>query len=301
MKFHSKFGGLWIDKEDFKSRLQIKAKELKWDFDSVDEIISFVENGFVILKDACNINEIDEFERQISEAFLNGHKDLFYQLPGDPQRRNVTEGINRRGIRIVDAYAHLSAAKALLSSVKIVSFLSKIFECDPLLFQSLSFDMGSGQGLHQDTAYVVVDKPLQLAAAWIALEDVKPGSGELLYVPGSHRLPDAPFWGDKKHWNPDLDGFDSHNEWANWLVEESNRRGLKVQSFYPKKGDALIWHADLVHGGSKITNPLFTRKSLVGHYCPKSASPNYFGYAPNRSKVTRERGVFFSSEYYDIE
>ena len=29
---------------------------------------------------------------------------------------------------------------------------------------------------------------MELIASWIALEDVQPGSGELMYVPGSHRF-----------------------------------------------------------------------------------------------------------------
>ena len=32
------------------------------------------------------------------------------------------------------------------------------------------------------------DRPLNMLTAWIALEDIHPGSGELLYVPGSHRF-----------------------------------------------------------------------------------------------------------------
>ena len=33
-----------------------------------------------------------------------------------------------------------------------------------------------------------------------------------------------------------------------------------------KKGDLLIWHANLLHGGSKIKNQLLTRWSQVSHY-----------------------------------
>jgi ectoine hydroxylase-related dioxygenase (phytanoyl-CoA dioxygenase family) len=33
-----------------------------------------------------------------------------------------------------------------------------------------------------------------------------------------------------------------------------------------KKGDVLIWHANLVHGGAPILNPALTRKSMVVHY-----------------------------------
>jgi hypothetical protein len=34
----------------------------------------------------------------------------------------------------------------------------------------------------------------------------------------------------------------------------------------PKAGDALIWHAQVIHGGTPIRDPNRTRKSLVVHY-----------------------------------
>ena len=64
--------------------------------------------------------------------------------------------------------------------------------------------------MHRDTAYVVVDPPLALAACWIALEDVRPGSGELMYYDGSHRMDDHLFSGRYKCWHPDRDGVDQH-------------------------------------------------------------------------------------------
>lgn len=300
MKYHSKFGGLWIDQDDFNKELKKRTEIFSWDIETVNNIQFFAENGFIIFENCCSNEEINNLSNQISEAFDGSYNDLLYQLPGDPARLQISAGVDRKGIRIVDAYVPLISARNLLSTNKIVSFLEKIFDSEPLLFQSLSFDMGSGQGLHQDTAYVVVDKPLHLAAAWIALEDVKEGSGELLYVPGSHRLPDSPFWGDKKHWNPDLDGIEAHDLWSKWLLDESSRRGFEIKAFFPKKGDVLLWHADLLHGGAIIKKPLSTRKSLVGHFCPKNVSPNYFNYAPEKSKMIRYGDVFYSSEHYEI-
>lgn len=52
------------------------------------------------------------------------------------------------------------------------------------------------------------------------------------------------------------------------MERHSARMGLEQKTFRPRKGDVLIWSADLVHGGSPVTDPSLTRKSLVGHYCP---------------------------------
>lgn len=41
---------------------------------------------------------------------------------------------------------------------------------------------------------------------------------------------------------------------------------LNKQIFKAEKGDLLIWHANLIHGGEKINKQGVTRKSMVIHY-----------------------------------
>lgn len=298
--YHSKYGGLWIDHIYWENELLRKVGCGKLSDIEASQIVDFVNNGFIVLEGACSSEEVDNFADEITRAFSLGHDELLFQLPGDPTRRHIEPGMPTRNIRIVDSYVHLESAKNLLANAHLERFLQTIFECDPLLFQSLSFNMGSEQGFHQDTAYVVVDNPLELAAAWIALEDIQVGSGELSYIVGSHRLPDYNFGGDKKHWNPDIDGHKSHDEWGGWIAKEANTLGLKENTFIAKKGDILVWHADLVHGGSKIIDPSLSRRSLVGHYCTISSNPNYFSYLPSHAVKSKFANTYFSSEHYKI-
>lgn len=298
--YHSKYGGLWIDHIYWRNELLGKVSRGELTDLEASRIVSFEKDGFIVLEGACSPEEVDNFADEITRVFSLGHDKLLFQLPGDPTRRHIEPDMPTRNIRIVDSYVHLESAKNLLANPLLERFLQTIFECDPLLFQSLSFNMGSEQGFHQDTAYVVVDKPLELAAAWIALEDIQAGSGELSYIKGSHRLPDYNFGGDKKHWNPDLDGNKSHNEWGDWIERQANLLGLQAETFSAKKGDILVWHADLVHGGSKITNPSLSRRSLVGHYCTIKSKPNYYSYLPLHSDKKNFSNTYFSSEHYKI-
>jgi ectoine hydroxylase-related dioxygenase (phytanoyl-CoA dioxygenase family) len=34
----------------------------------------------------------------------------------------------------------------------------------------------------------------------------------------------------------------------------------------PKRGDLLIWHGALIHGGTPMQNPELTRRSFICHY-----------------------------------
>jgi phytanoyl-CoA hydroxylase len=291
---------MWIDRIDFLEQLsrRIRIGELSERVGA--DILTFEKKGVVVLEKAASDEELARFEAAISVAFRDGHSDLLYQAPGKTESARVTAGLNRRGTRVVDAYAVLPEALDLLSTPRLVEVLKIILGERPKLFQSLSFDMGSEQGLHQDTAYVVVDRPMEFVGCWIALEDVNVGSGELQYMIGSHRLPDYEFRGNKKHWDMSIDGLESHNAWAKWILEEGGRRGLPIESFLAQRGDILIWHADLAHGGSLITRSDCTRKSLVGHFCPESAVPNYVRYAPDRSVAMSHRGISYSSWYYDL-
>lgn len=298
-RYHSRFGGLWTDRGDWDVELAQRVGQQRIATDVAALIPGFVRDGFVILSRGAEAAAIDAFQDKIARSFREGNERLLYQVPGSHQPLPVSAGLERRGTRIVDAYAVMPEARQLFASARLMSFLTAIFDEEPLLFQSLSFDQGSEQGLHQDTAYVVVDQPLELCACWIALQDVVPGSGELMYVPGSHRFPDFDFSG-KKHWSPVEDGDAKHHEWARWIYAQTESRGLSIQRFLPRRGDIFIWHADLAHGGSPITDPSLSRQSLVGHFCPSRRRPHYFSYAPQRATVQAYGKLRYSSFHYDL-
>jgi len=75
---------------------------------------------------------------------------------------------------------------------------------------------------------------------------------------------------------------------------------LTLQRFLARKGDALIWAADLAHGGSPITDPRLTRRSLVTHYTPESTAPAYFRALPTEKRVrfTVRPGCSWITSYY---
>jgi len=71
--------------------------------------------------------------------------------------------------------------------------------------------------------------------------------------------------------------------------------GLEKRHFLAKKGDVLVWHADLVHGGSPGSH-LMTRKSIVTHYCPKHIAPLFSEWRP--VKIYHHDGHLFTTSYY---
>jgi ectoine hydroxylase-related dioxygenase (phytanoyl-CoA dioxygenase family) len=128
---------------------------------------------------------------------------------------------------------------------------------------------------------VYVDHPLEFVASWIALEDVQPGSGELIYYPGSHRLPDRIFAGGTKALRQ---GDPAADNYSGELTDRCVRAGLVETAFLPKRGDVLFWAADLAHGGA-VRSSDRTRKSLVTHYCPIQRRPPYATWGITQKKI----------------
>jgi len=298
--YHSRFGGLWTDRLDAAARLDERRR-----VGQVSEALGglleeWIRDGYVVLRGAVDVDTCDGVRAEVEDIWRRAdalHRvDLGNgQWPLEARHRSAR-------YKLLDLHAFRGAARRALFAPAVMSFLRALFDADPLLFQSLTFETGSTQPVHQDSAYVVTSRPLEFAAAWVALEDIEPGSGELVYYPGSHRLPDHVFRSGARKWNPRVDGDRAHAAYLAGLHERSGARGLKLTPFLPRKGDVLIWSADLAHGGAAITREESTRWSLVGHYCPADVEPYYFAHG-RRFRAVRavEGGGRIASSYHPLE
>lgn len=289
------FGPLWIDQPDWLKDHKYTAARAA----QKEALETFVRDGFVILKAAIPAETIDQIVRD-THAILDQPDHYVFKSKGryaDPVGLDSLE----RGMRILDLYAVSPAARDAIMGSPVSDFLNLIFGEPPIAMQSLSFEYGSQQSIHQDTAYVVSGKPLSLAASWIALEDVTPGSGELIYYPGSHRFRHFLFSQAHKSWVPERDGQDQHQAFLRNLHSQAKEMGIEQDSFIAQKGDVLIWHADLAHGGAKIKQNK-TRQSLVAHYCPQSVKPRYMAEIKDSYvELEHPNNGFFTSRHYDLK
>ena len=151
----------------------------------------------------------------------------------------------------------------------LLSLLSHILGREVIPFQSINFEKGSGQAAHSDSIHMTTEPFGYMIAVWIALEDIREGSGELMYYPGSHKLPfitNKDFNHGNTRWAIHPDHYTRYEEKIKEIIEQNK---LKQATFLPRKGDLLIWHANLLHGGMPIVRPELTRKSMVFHYYAK--------------------------------
>ena len=155
----------------------------------------------------------------------------------------------------------------------------------PIICNTLNLEFGSQQEFHTDSLYMTPPRDLNLAAHWIALEDTDPDAGPLRLYPGSHKI--RPFLFSSGKMTAIHKEMKYYHDYMRQKVEEM---GLKEERFMAKKGDVLIWHSQLFHGGSPINNDSLTRRSIVTHFFKEgdlggeNPEVNAFGLYQKRNK-----------------
>jgi hypothetical protein len=209
----------------------------------------WVEEGFLVLEGFFDAGRVDEINDEVDRLLDTGAIDYHY-----------------RGERIVDAFKRSEAVRGALTDQGLTRLLEFLLGREVSLFQSINFFEGSEQRAHSDSFHMTTEPIGYLIAIWVALEDVAPDAGPVFYYPGSHRLPYV--------MSEDLDGERSRlflaegkqERYEDRIDQEVAEAGLAPVDFLARKGDVLVWHANLLHGGRPIERAGTTRRSLVAHY-----------------------------------
>ena len=152
-----------------------------------------------------------------------------------------------------------------------------LFGAETCLYTSLFYERGSTQPIHRDTPYFCTRPEYRYFGMWVALEDVDEDNGPLMVMEGGHLLHelDRPaiarsVLGQGAPIPPDSTPlFDAYNQ---RVAEQGKALGLTVRTLPVKKGDTIIWHPHLPHGGAPIRDPARTRFSFVMHTTPEGAA-----------------------------
>ena len=167
--------------------------------------------------------------------------------------------------RIMDAWDQVPAIRRLATSPAILETLATLYRRDPIPMQTLNFGRGTQQSPHSDSMHFSSVPQGFMCGVWIALEDIDEANGPLEYYPGSHRLP----YLDHSHLGitgSDQRGHEFYPRYEQFIQSCIRELKLERRVLTVPKGKAIIWAANLLHGGSPITDPARTRHSQVTHY-----------------------------------
>jgi hypothetical protein len=302
----SPFGGLWVDQANALDLIRGKYELGNITADEARDLETFVLDGYVVLKNAIPSVILDRATEVLEAVYEGRYPQVRFQCFAiAPGSLAWQAKMSEEPAKALDLHWHFDEIRDLGFAPAVVRFLHLLFERPAAASQSLGFYRGSAQQMHQDSAYVAYSLPQQFTAAWFALEDVKPDAGELMYFVESHRkLPefihaerfksvvDAQLLGvsgdqikeeDVKH--------------VKAIESEAERLMLKRETFMAKRGDVLLWHSDLAHGGRPISTSA-SRKSVVFHYSPREIVPLYTEVVKSVQLKRHSLGCYYMSGVY---
>ncbi len=171
------------------------------------------------------------FDPQIDPATIDaafaGVRDMYLAENEPPNGRLVAYRDNRR---IQDAWKIVPAVKAIATAPRVLELLAGLYRRKPLPFQTLNFRVGSEQQPHS-------------VKGWFAKH--------LAQLRGFMRLRDT--------------GAD-YAIYERLVRDRITASGIAPTYATIKKGQAFLWAANLVHGGSHQFDRTRTRASQVTHF-----------------------------------
>jgi ectoine hydroxylase-related dioxygenase (phytanoyl-CoA dioxygenase family) len=248
----------WLDRPDAGSRIERRLKAGSITPEEADACRFWAANGYFIAPGLIPVSEIDTVWAAYETALAGG-------TFGPPRYADAAQRLHDRTL---DAHLQIPEIRALLHHQAILRWTDLFFGRKTIPFQTIMGHAGSQQAAHSDSIHMTTYPKGFLSAAWIAFEDIDPGSGPLEYFPGSHKLPYL-FSADIgiAEYEFKEKGYALYHERYEPAVQAAcMRAGLEKRVFLPNKGDVLIWHANLTHGGALRTNPELSRKAMVCHY-----------------------------------
>ncbi|MEP9366203.1 phytanoyl-CoA dioxygenase family protein [Xanthobacter sp. VNH20] len=175
-------------------------------------------------------------------------------------------------LRLQDAWKSDPRVREIAANPDVLDMISAIYGREAFAFQTLNFAVGTQQEAHSDHAHFNSIPDRFMCGVWLAFEDVDSENGPLFYYPGSHRWPSY----QNEHLGVSYKQIDGHfreyRKYVRLWNELAAQEGIQREIFRARKGQALLWSANILHGGSAQVDPSRTRWSQVTHYFFKGCS-----------------------------
>ena len=266
-----------------------------------DQRRCFDENGFLILPGLFSRDAVEALRARLDHMWLNRAEmaeiaiDVNFGLPDEARLAfmHISEAVRQKPYKLLDLHLIDDLVRDACTAPALVGAVKSLLGATPLVCNSLIFEWGSQQYPHFDTFFMPSETPNMMAASWIALDSVTAYNGPVYYYPKSHLIPPYRFSHGRINavFSELATGAAAH---IDAIVAE---HGLEKRFFMAQPGDVLIWHAQLLHGGSRIADPTKTRRSIVTHYWTELDFP-----APEqRIELEPDRWVLRKPHQYVID
>ena len=222
-----------------------------------------IEEGYAVIPNAVDAGVCEEALRQV-DRLKEAHADIV--------KKNADEFGHL--YRVVNLHLALDGLKrAFAENQRGLEVCDRFFEESTSLYTSLYYERGSEQDFHRDTPYFSTKPAGKYLGVWLALDDVDDENGPLRVTPGSHMLPPIDVEKMAREIFPDpanipsisMEGWNAYQE---AVQQQVRAQGLSQKNVHVKRGDVIIWHPEMLHGGAPHINKKRSRRSLVMHVTP---------------------------------
>lgn len=229
----------------------------------IDQHISNINNyGFTIIKNGVRGDLVDKVVSEF-DVWSSLEKNNFVKL-----KKN----------RVTNFHIYSDNTKELVTNKYVNEILKSLFNTEQVIYSSLFFREGTSQHYHRDTPHFYTNPIDQYYGVWYSLEDIHINAGPLKYYIGSHKL-EVPNGYDTYNKLPRKNENDTdfnfkclieYNKVIENMCKENNLSYVDQTNYINNvnKGDIIIWHPKLLHGGSDIIDETLTRYSMVTHNVP---------------------------------
>ena len=220
---------------------------------TVQDFVSYQEQGFLVVHDLVAADEVDELLGHIADL-AGGSRPRVHML-----------------------HRELPIHERFLLHPRILDVVQALVGPDVLALQSMLFlkqPGAPGQGYHQDSFHIQT-VPDTLVGAWLALDRVDEENGCLWMTTGSNHEPVYPDGSERARpgghrllagirW---VAGADDPDEERNDLAAVARRYAGREVPVELEPGDVAFFSGRILHRSHANRSATRMRRSFVGHYC----------------------------------
>ncbi|MGZ3697098.1 MAG: phytanoyl-CoA dioxygenase family protein [Bdellovibrionota bacterium] len=271
----------WFDLPHANEQVAQKLASHEVSAEEAELLQKWIRDGYVVIDDCCESADIDSMIGSLEDLWTapNAIPDLTFlgvrdNLESAP--RNILHADllkidldqRKKMLAISDWRIHgfedLNAgARRIYQNRKVRRIVGLLFGRTANPIASINFMYGSQQALHQDMAVFHIYPLNYLVGAWLACEDIVAEAGPLVFYPGSHREPLFSDFNDYPQTNLRTVGAECGKSYQIHVDQVATK--YPRHTFLGKKGQVLLWHGMLIHGGDAIQKRARSRRSMVVH------------------------------------
>lgn len=225
--------------------------------------IDIIDNGYTVIKNSVSNESINTAIDSFYDWKERNHKKF------DPSFYKFSNKLDR----IVNIQANLPIFKKLWSENQCLKITDYLFNSETSFYTSLFFEAGSSQEIHRDVSLFWTNPCNLFFGTWLALEGTDSENGPLLVIPKSHKLDLLDRDDIRQQAGIKPNRLDEYED-SLWQIYNSklqnlcSKNNLEIKEVHVNKGDTIVWHPMLAHGGKEILDKERTRLSHVVHVVP---------------------------------